>query len=203
MSEVEHALSQLAFIQDRFAASTRFRGLAPLAVAATGVIALLVAVTETIGPAHGLAGWGFVPTWVATAVVAAGLIGVEALGRARRLHAGMADMMLAGTLRLLLPFGAAGAVMTFVIMRAAPGVAWILPGLWQMLVALIGFSAVGTLPKTIVWPASWYFVTGTVTLLLSARSGMPNPWMMGIPFGIGQLLVAFVLQRAGAADGRD
>jgi hypothetical protein len=202
MTEVDQALSQLAFIQDRFAASTRFRGLAPLAVAATGVIALLVAATETIGPSHGLTGWDFVPTWVATAFVASGLIGVEALGRARRLHAGMADMMLAGTLRLLLPFGAAGAVVTFVIMRAAPSVAWILPGLWQMLVALIGFAAVGTLPKAIIWPAGWYFLSGTVTLLLAAHAGAPNPWMMGVPFGIGQLLVALVLQRAGAADGR-
>lgn len=202
MSEVEEALSQLAFIQDRFAASTRFRGLAPFAVAATGVIAILVATTQTIGPDAGLAGWGFVPTWVATAVVAVSLIGVEALGRARRLHAGMAEMMLAGTLRLLLPFGAAGAVMTFVIMRAAPDVAWILPGLWQMLVALMGFSAVGTLPKTILWPASWYFLTGTATLLLAAHSGTPEPWIMGVPFGIGQLLAAFVLQRAGATDGR-
>jgi len=202
MREVEDALSQLAFIQDRFAASTRFRGLAPFAVATTGVIAILVATTETIGPDAGLAGWGFVPTWIATAAVAVLLIGVEALGRARRLHAGMADMMLASTLRLLLPFGAAGVVMTFVIMHVAPDVAWILPGLWQMLVALMGFSAIGTLPKTIVWPAAWYFLTGTTTLLLGAYSGTPEPWMMGVPFGVGQLLVAFVLQRAGATDGR-
>jgi len=201
MSEIDRALSELAFIQDRFAASTRFRGLAPLAVAATGVIALLVAATESIAATRGPLGSDFVATWVATAIVAAGLLGVEALGRARRLHAGMAEMMLASTLRLLLPFGAAGAVITFVIMRAAPDVAWILPGLWQMLVALLGFSAVGTLPKAIMWPAGWYFLSGTVTLLLGAYSGTPDPWMMGAPFGVGQLLVAFVLQREGAIDG--
>ncbi|WP_442678795.1 hypothetical protein ACSBM8_14965 [Sphingomonas sp. ASY06-1R] len=200
MSEVDHALSQLAFIQDRLAASTRFRGLAPLAVGATGAMALIVAAIEDAGPGYGLPGWLFVPTWVATAAVAGSLIAVEALARARRLHAGMADRMLASTLRLLLPFLAAGAAITFVIVRAAPDVIWILPGVWQMLIALTGFSAVGTLPKTIVWPAAWYFLCAIMTLVLGAQAGVPSAWMMGIPFGIGQLITAFILHRAGVAD---
>ena len=200
MSEVDRALSQLAFIQDRLAASTRFRGLAPLAVGATGAIALIVAAIEDVG-GYGLPSWSFVPTWVATAGVAASLIAVEALGRARRLHAGMADRMLASTLRLLLPFVAAGAMLTFVIVRASPDTIWTLPGLWQMLIALTGFSAVGTLPKTIVWPAAWYFLCATVTLFLAAAMGEPTAWMMGIPFGIGQVMTAFILHRAGVAYG--
>lgn len=201
MSEIDHALSELAFIQGRLAASTHFRGLAPLAVGATGAIALIVAAIEDIGPGYGLPSWSFVPTWVATAGVAASLIAVEALGRARRLHAGMADRMLASTLRLLLPFVAAGAMLTFVIVRASPNTIWILPGLWQMLIALTGFLAVGTLPKTIVWPAAWYFLCATVTLFLAAAMGEPTPWMMGIPFGIGQVMTAVILHRAGGADG--
>ena len=198
MSEVERALSQLAFIQDRLVASTRFRGLAPHAVAATGALAVVVAAAETIWPELG---WPFVVTWVTTALAAVSFIGIEALERARRLHAGMADMMLAGTLRLLLPFGAAGAVITLVVARAAPEVTWILPGLWQMLIALIGFAAIGTLPRTIVWPASWYFLSGTATLLFAAKAGAPSPWMMGLPFGGGQAIVAIVLHHAGASDG--
>ncbi|SFR89498.1 hypothetical protein [Sphingomonas jatrophae] len=202
MSEIDHALSQLAFIQDRMAASTRFRGLAPVAVAGTGVLAAAVAAAQSLGFAGGHDAIGFVLSWTVTAVAAAGLIGVEALDRARRLHAGMPDTMLAGTLRLLLPFGAVGAVATLVIVQSAPQVIWILPGLWQLLIALIGFSAAGTLPKAIMWPAGWYFLCGTATLLIAARSLSATPWMMGVPFGIGQILVAVILHRAGGRDGR-
>lgn len=203
MTDLDHALSQLAYIQDRFAASTRFRGLAPHAVALTGLLALALAAAQTGWPgSFGAAGVGYVWAWVAAAAVAAGLVAVEALERSRRLHGGLADRMIAGTLRLLLPFGAAGAVITFVIARTAPDAIWILPGLWQLLVALIGFAAVTTLPPTIVWPAGWYFACGTATLLLAGRTATPTPWMMGLPFGVGQLLVAVILHREGRRDGR-
>lgn len=198
MTELDRALSDLAFIQDRFAASTRFRGLAPQAVASTGVLAFALAAAQTIAPDRfGATGIPFVIAWVAAAVIAAALVAVEAFERARRLHGGLADLLIAGTLRLLLPFGAAGAVVTFVIAKTAPDAIWIVPGLWQLLIALIGFAAVSTLPPTIVWPAGWYFTCGSVTLLLAGEAAVPTPWMMGVPFGVGQLLVAFTLHRAG------
>jgi len=201
MTELDQALSQLAFIHDRVAASTRFRGLAPSAVALTGALALALATAQSVAPGSwGAGGLGFVWAWVGLAVVATGVIAVEALDRARRLHGGLADLMIAGTLRLLLPFGAAGAVVTLVIARAAPDAIWILPGLWQLLIALIGFSAVNTLPPAILWAAGWYFGCGTLTLLLAAQAGAPSPWMMGLPFGVGQLLVAMILHQAARSD---
>lgn len=201
MTDLDQALAQLAFIQRRVAASTRFRGLAPSAVALTGVLALVLATAQSVAPdSWGASGLGFVWAWVGLAAVASGVIAVEALDRARRLHGGLADLMIAGTLRLLLPFGAAGAVITLVIARAAPDAIWILPGLWQLLVALIGFTAVSTLPPAILWAGGWYFGCGTLTLLLAAQAGAPGPWLMGLPFGIGQLLVAFILHHAARAD---
>lgn len=201
MTELDQALSQLAFIRDRVTASTRFRGLAPSAVALTGALAFVLASAQSVAPERwGAQGLGFVWAWVALAAVAIGVISIEALGRARRLHGGLADLMIAGTLRLLLPFGAAGAVITLVIARAAPDAIWILPGLWQLLIALIGFAAVNTLPPAILWAAGWYFGCGAVTLLLGAQAGAPSPWMMGLPFGLGQLLVALILHQAACAD---
>jgi hypothetical protein len=167
------------------------------------VLALALATAQTVLPDRfGATGRAFVLAWVAAAAIAAMLIAVEALERARRLHGGLADRMIAGTLRLLLPFGAAGAVITLVIGTTAPEAIWILPGRWQLLIAWIGFAAVSTLPPTIVWPAGWYFAYGTVTLLLAGKTGAPSPWMMGLPFGIGQLLVALILHQEGNRDGR-
>ena len=156
MTELDHAISDLAFIQDRFAASTRFRGFAPLAVALTGIIAVALAIGQITWPGtFGGHGIGFVEAWATAAVAAGAIIAVEALERARRLHGRLADRMMVSTLRLLLPFGAAGAAIALVMAVHAPGTIWILPGLWQLLVALIGFAAAGTLPRAIVWPAAW------------------------------------------------
>jgi hypothetical protein len=64
-----------------------------------------------------------------------------------------------------------------------------------MLIALVGFASVSSLPRAIVWPAGWYFVCATVVLVLAARDGTLSPWMMGVPFGVGQLIVAATLHR--------
>ena len=132
--------------------------------------------------------------WSAVGLLAGGMIAVEALGRARRVHGGMADVLIGESLRLFLPFGVVGAVLTLVLLRGAPEAAWLLPGLWQMLVALLGFSAAATnLPCSV----AWYLLCATAVLTLAGQAQATSPWMMGLPFGVGQLLVAALLHRAG------
>ena len=203
MHDIDNALAEIADIRARMAAGTRFHGFAPEVVALTGLLALGVAGAQTLWPKT-LAGDSlrYVTVWILTAVVASTALAVETLARSRRLHGPLADLMIGSTLRLFLPFGAAGAMVTFVIWRISPEAAWILPGLWQMLIALVGFASVSSLPRAIVWPAGWYFTCGTVGLVLAARDSTLSPWMMGVPFGIGQLLVAATLQRD-SRHGRD
>ena len=40
----------------------------------------------------------------------------------------------------------------------------------------------------------WYLAAGLICLAVATDSGPFSPWAMGIPFGIGQLLVAAVLK---------
>lgn len=196
MHDIDNALAEIADIRARMAAGTRFHGFAPEIVAVTGLLALAVAGAQTLWPEM-LAGDSlrYVTVWILTAIVASAALAVETLARSRRLHGPLADLMIGSTLRLFLPFGAAGAVVTFVVWRISPETGWMLPGLWQMLIALVGFASVSSLPRAIIWPAGWYFVCGTVVLVLAARDSMLSPWMMGVPFGIGQLLVAATLHR--------
>jgi len=197
MTDLERALSDIAFIQQRIAASTRFDGLAPSTVALTGFLALATAGAQSLWPdALASSSTTFVVVWIVVAVVAAAAVGGEALTRSRRVHGAMAEALVASALRLLLPYLATGATVTLIVMRVAPATAWILPGLWQLLIALGGFAAVSTLPRAIIWPAAWYFLCGALVLLLAGQSESLDPWMMGAPFGIGQLLVAGVLHRA-------
>lgn len=196
MNDVERAMAQLADIRSQMVAGTRFRGIAPAIVGATGLLALAAAELQSLLAEQAEGGQNFIVFWIAVAIVASAMIGIEALGRARRFHGGMADTMIGSTLRFFLPFGAAGAIVTFVIMRVAPGVWWLLPGLWQFVVALLGFSAsTTTLPRSMAWAGGWYLVSATAVLTLAGQSGAATPWMMGLPFGIGQLIAAVLLHR--------
>lgn len=197
MTDVDHALAQLSAIRLQMAASTRFRGFAPPVVAATGVLALSGAVAQSLWPAQFAGGpVAFAAFWSVIGLAAGGMMGVEALGRCYRVHGTMADVMVGGTMRLFLPFGVVGALITIVLMRTAPDACWLLPGLWQMLIALLGFTAASTnLPRSLNWSAGWYLVCGTLVLLLAGGSGDVSPWLMGVPFGVGQLLTAWLLHR--------
>ena len=47
--------------------------------------------------------------------------------------------------------------------------------------------------RSIVFAGAWYFLAGFVTLVLASRDHMLSPWTMGLPFVIGQLLMAAIL----------
>jgi hypothetical protein len=201
LHDIDRALSDIADIRARVAASAHFRGFAPQAVAATGLIALATAAAQSLWPDFlATDNLRFVSVWAGAAFLAIAVVASEALTRTPRLHGPMANAMIGSTLRLFVPFAAAGAIITFIICSVSPANAWVLPGLWQMLVALAGFAAIGSLPRQIVWAAGWYLACGTAVLTLGAQSGALSPWMMGAPFAVGQSLVALILHFGGDAD---
>ena len=197
MNDVERALSEIADIRAQLAASTRFRGIAPEANLLSALLLLLVAAAQSLWP-EALAGDGirFVAVWAAVLLASMAVVTLEAVARARRLHGTMADLLLASAWRQALPFLAAAILITLVICGFSPGDVWLLPGLWQILVGLLGFSVRSSLPRAIAWVAGWYFLCGAVVLVAAGWSGVLSPWMMGIPLATGQVFVALVLHRA-------
>ncbi len=82
--------------------------------------------------------------------------------------------------------------MTVVMVRCAPTTVWILPGIWQIVYALGIFASCRFLPKQMIATGCWYLFTGLVCLSLGDGRAL-SPWAMGIPFAVGQALVASVL----------
>ncbi len=205
MSNLDKALADILVIRSHIAAGTAFRGYGPAALAATGTLAITTAALQTLwlpdpnaGPLVFLAGW------VATAILAVGIIGVEMLGRSRRLHSRLADAMIYNAIWQFLPAGAAGACLTAVLIQFAPEALWMLPGLWQILVSLGIFASVRSLPASVAFAGAWYFVAGIGVLMFASQSHALSPWMMGAPFAIGQFLIAILLHLAfGAEDDED
>ena len=90
------------------------------------------------------------------------------------------------------------------LIQFAPEALWMLPGLWQILVSLGIFASVRSLPRSIALAGAWYFVAGLGVLMLASDGHVLSPWTMGLPFAVGQLLMAAILHFAsGENDGED
>ncbi len=205
MRDLDRALADIFAIRSQIAAGTAFRGYGPTAVAATGGVALVTAVLQFLWlddpTSHPLA---FFSGWVATASVSAGMIWIEMKARSRRHHSGLADAMIHQAVEQFLPAGVAGALLAVMLWKFAPETLWMLPGLWQVLVSLGVFASVRSLPRMVAFAGAWYFVAGFTALLLASQSHALSPWTMGLPFVIGQFLMAALLHFAsGEIDGED
>jgi hypothetical protein len=93
-----------------------------------------------------------------------------------------------------LPAILAGSLLTVVLARSAPQSLWMLPGLWQVVYSLGVFSSCKFMPRAMIAVGVWYLATGLMYLATGGGEWAFSPWAMGVPFGVGQVLVATVLQ---------
>ena len=205
MRDIDRALADITSIRSHLAAGTMFRGFGPAVMAVTGALAFVTALAQSIWPAA-LAGdpMTFFLCWVVTAGICAVLVGAEMVARSRRHHGGLADAMILNAIGQFIPAGIAGAAIAGVLLRYAPETHWLLPGMWQLLVDVGLLASLRSLPRTVVLVGAWYFVAGVAVLILASASRTLSPWMMGVPFAVGQILMAAVLYRAsGEFDAED
>jgi hypothetical protein len=202
MRDLDKALADIIAIRSQLAAGTAFRGYGPATMAATAAVALLTTLLQhayladpTGQPLTFLLGWA------AAALVSLSMIGIEMRARSRRHHSGLADAMIHQAVEHFLPAGVAGVLLAVLLWKFAPEALWMLPGLWQVLTSLGVFASVRSLPRTVALAGSWYFLAGFAVLLLASTTHTLSPWTMGLPFAIGQGLMAAILYFAsGEAD---
>jgi len=201
MRDLDKALADIIAIRSQLAAGTAFRGYGPAAMAATGGVALGTAVLQFVGlddpTAYPLT---FFFGWAAAAALSALMIWVEMLARSRRHHSGLADAMIYQAVEQFLPSAVAGVLLAAMLWKFAPESLWMLPGLWQVLVSLGVFASVRLLPRTVALGGAFYFLAGFTVLMLASQSHTLSPWTMGLPFAIGQSLMAAILYFASGAD---
>ena len=205
MRDLDRALADIGVIRAQLARDVAFRGYGPATLAATGLLALLVAAGQSC--------WLGDPTsrlnlyfalWIAAAVVAALLVGGETVARSRRLHSRLAEPLIYNAIQQFLPAGVAGLLLYLVLSRYQPENLWMLPGLWQVLVSLGIFSAARSLHGAVVLVAAWYLLCGLACLMAASANHLLSPWAMGTPFGVGQLLFAGILHYSlGGGDAED
>jgi hypothetical protein len=154
-------------------------------------VAALVQRDWVADPVRGIS--AYLSLWIGTAALSAMLTGVQMYTRSRRIHSALSDEMIRMAVEQFLPSAGAGLLLTVVIMHYVPAVVWMLPGIWQVVFGLGIFSSCRFLPRPMIAAGTWYLMTGLGCIAM-AGDGALSPWAMGLPFGIGQLLVAAILQ---------
>jgi hypothetical protein len=205
MRDLDKALADIIAIRSQLAAGTAFRGYGPATMAATSVVALATSILQHLFLADPAAEpLIFLLGWAAAAVVSLAMIGIEMGARSRRHHSGLADAMIHQAVEQFLPAGIAGILLAVLLSKFATEALWMLPGLWQVLTSLGVFASVRSLPRTVALAGAWYFMAGFAVLLLASTTHTLSPWTMGLPFAIGQALMAAILYFAsGEADAED
>jgi hypothetical protein len=194
MSELSRALADIQAIKAQVARTSKFHGYGAGSVAATALLALLAALVQAAyvpDPVHQIEAYLFL--WVSTAGLALLAIEVDAFTRAQRLHADMAWRMFAAAAEQFLPAILGGILLTLVLLMSCRGCLWMLPGLWQLVFSLGVFASCKLLPRSMVVVGVWYMATGLMYLAGGQAGRALSPWAMGVPFAVGQLLVAAVL----------
>lgn len=200
MSDIERALAELSDIRAQLATATRFRGYAPELLVGIAMIAALLMAAQYAWP-DSLAATDLqhVLVWGALLALSNIAIAMEAITRSRHRHGGMAQAMLGSALRVQLPAGMVCLVIALAICCFAPETAWIVPGIWLMMIGIVAFASQPILPKPIVWAGLWYSLAGAVVIVLAGAQGRLSGWMMGAPLIVGHLMIAWTLKYEGEA----
>ena len=204
MLNLDRALTDIKAMRSQMARGTEFRGYGPVAFIATGLLA--------IGAALAQAHWidepsnqatAYLGLWIATAMIAGVIIGVDVVTRSRRVHSGLADEMIQAAAEQLFPAIVAGGLVTVILFHFSPDSLRLLPGLWQIILSLGIFASCRSLPAPFVIVGVWYLAAGLVCLAFANNGYEFSPWAMGVPFGIGQFLAAVLIQNIGTDDAED
>lgn len=205
MRDINKALSDIGEIRTQIAAGTSFRGYGPVAIVITGVIGIATSLAQSLYRiAPDTKPTLFVGSWIGAGLFSAAVVRIEMQGRSRRHHSSLADTMIAQAIEQFLPAAAACLFIPIFLLRFEPQVLWMMPGLWQLFVSLGIFASVRTLPRNIMLVAGFYFVSAFASLMLAEHHHDLSPWLMGVPFFAGQMLMAAILYfSAGESDDED
>ncbi len=204
MRDLDKALSDISTIRSQIAAGTAFRGYGPAALAASGVLALVTALAQSLwldGPNRQAV--LFLGSWGGAAAVSIGFVWLEMHRRAHRHHLGLADTMIQQALEQFLPAAAAGVLLPLFIVGYARDAAWMMPGLWQVLMGVGLFASARSLPRPVTLVGSGYLLAGFAVLLIASDGRALSPWTMGVPFMIGQFAMAAIVHASGRTHGED
>jgi hypothetical protein len=189
IEHVHQALAQIRTMQRYIIERQRFKGYSGRARALSGSIALAAAYWLSLQPARP-SGYALA-TWLVVALAGAAInygavlfwfLG-DSLGdrQAVRLKPAIE----------VVPALAAGAAMTVAFWRDG-AFDYVVPS-WMILFGIANLASRHVLPREISWIGIFYMVSGAALLFWAPRTGLSNPWPMGVVFFVGEWLGGLVI----------
>lgn len=190
--QLDDALDRIADIRRRMAGATLFRGYRSATALLTSGVAIVTAIGQSLWlprpDQHPLA---YLDLWCGAAVACTAVTGVG-VWRCRSTSPVQRELAWSAVAQLL-PCLVVGGLLTYVLVAVAPAALWLLPGLWAILFGLGVLASRPLLPRAVEGVGLFYLLAGLASVAWSARHGPFSPWVMGLPFGLGQLAGAAVL----------
>jgi hypothetical protein len=191
---LHEAFDHLATIRQRLAESELFRGYRALPVAISGLLAIAAGLVQPILVPEPVRHYPiYVSLWLSVAVLSVLSAGLTMWMRDHFAGPSHTRAITWLAIRQLVPCLVAGAAVTAVIVRCAPEVIWLLPGLWQLFFSQGVFASCRLLPRPVFAVSMFYLAAGIVTLFWFRDEKALSPIAMALPFGLGQLLTAAIL----------
>ena len=188
---LDDALDQLSEIHAHVLRGAVFRGYRSGPIAATALLALTAATVQSwLAPPTGTV--SFAVAWLTVALASTAVCAFDLWVQARHVPARVWQRRTMPVLCQSLPALTVGGLLTWLFLDGPR--AGLLPGLWSMLFGLAVFSARPYLPRAVGWVSAWYVLAGVVVLASNSGANVPSPWSMGVPFAVGQALLALVLK---------
>jgi hypothetical protein len=192
--ELDKALAQIDEIRASIARTETFRGYRSATVGFSGLAGIAGAIFQAAYIASPQAEISaYVALWVGVAALSLLVVSLELWLRIRRAVSANARRLTWLAVEQFFPCLAVGAVVTFVVVFAAPSSGWMLPGLWALVFSLGVFASCRLLPRAAFAIGVYYFAAGGICLLLGREELRLSPWLMAGTFGGGQLLTAAIL----------
>lgn len=191
---LDDALAQISEIREHMARTGFFRGYRAITIAWTGLLGFAAAgIQILIVPFPEVDTTSYLVVWIGCAAVGLAIVGTELMSRCRNSGSRRVHDMTWAAIEQFLPALVAGGLLTLVISLSLPESIWMLPGLWQILFSLGVFASSRFLPRATYWVGVFYLITGVSCLALVQGDAAFSPWIMAVPFGVGQFLTAGVL----------
>jgi hypothetical protein len=194
--ELNDALRQIADIQLQMARTRVFRGYRSNTTLFSAGVAAITAVVQAIAlpnPAGHL--MAYLIMWFSAAMLCIVVVGLGIAVRYWRTDSSLERELTLLAVEQFIPSLVAGGLLTYILVEVAWSSLWIAPGLWMILFGLGVLASRQLLPREIKWVGAFYLLCGllAVAWVGSHTAAAYSPWIMGIPFGLGQLAAAIIL----------
>lgn len=197
--ESRQAAAQIDFIWAQIARTECFRGYRPATVAVTGLLGLGAAILQPrLVPIPQNDIDRYLVLWTSVAAASLAITLMEVALSYIRSDSQLERRLTRRALQQFLPCLIAGGILSMLIPEHYPASVALMPGLWALCFGMGIFASVPFVTPAVVWIGIYYFAAGVISLMNSHGPLAFSPWLMAATFGVGQFLMAGVLQFAEA-----